>query len=335
MLARRRETLPEGDRWAFEPKWDGFRVLAFRDGEQVALQSKAGQPLGRYFPEIVEALAQLKPTRFILDGEIVVPIKGRLSFDDLLLRLHPAESRVQKLAREIPAQVFLFDLLLEGDRLLIELPLHQRRRRLEQFFEKYIDEGSPLRLSPATSDRKVAADWFKRYGPAGLDGVMAKLMDEPYHSGDREAMIKVKHFKTADCVVGGYRYSSTGKGVGTLLLGLYDSDGNLVFIGHTSSFNAEERDDLRKMLEPLQSDNPFGVRIPGGPSRWASERSGDWVAVQPTLVCEVQYDYFSQGRFRHGAKFMRWRPEKRPQECTLDQVEPFRRGGTLKALGLG
>ena len=336
MLAKRRDSLPPGDDWLFEPKWDGFRVLAFRDGDQIALQSKAGQPLTRYFPEVVAGLAALKPRQFILDGEIVIPIKGRLSFDDLLLRIHPAESRIQMLARESPAQVFVFDLLYEPGRLLVDEPLRKRRSRLEKFFDAHVGTGTPFRLSPCTDDRKMALDWFRNFGAAGLDGVMAKRPGEPYHSGDREAMVKVKHLKTAECVVGGYRYSSSGDGlVGTLLLGLYDEDRNLVFIGHTASFNAKERRQLRDALEPLRGPNAFSVRVPGGPSRWANDRSGDWEPVKPALVCEVQYDYYSQGRFRHGSKFLRWRPEKLPRECTIDQVEPARRKGSLKALGLG
>ena len=324
MEAKRQQSVPTGDRWQFEPKWDGFRAIVFRDGDTVAIQSKAGQPLTRYFPELIEALQALPQKRFVIDGEIVVPLEGRLSFDDLLLRIHPAESRVRKLAGETPAQLFVFDLLYDGrpgHKSLATEPLLERRARLEDFFERVADD-SLVRLSPATTDRKLAVEWFEKFGAAGLDGVMAKLMDQPYHSGDREAMVKVKHLKTADCVVGGYRYGEGTRLIGSLLLGLYDAGGNLVFIGHTSAFNKKERTDLKAIVEPLRGDNPFSIRVPGGPSRWSSERSGQWEPLRAELVCEVEYDYFSQGRFRHGSRFLRWRPEKKAASCTMEQVLP-------------
>jgi ATP-dependent DNA ligase len=318
MEAKRVDRIPTGDAWQFEPKWDGFRAIVFRDGDDVYIQSKAGQPLARYFPEIVEAARSLKKKQFVLDGELVVPIDGRPSFDDLLQRMHPAESRVKKLAAETPAHYYVFDILGLGAKDFTQLPLERRREKLEAFLGKVAHEL--IHLSPATTDRKVAADWFKKFGSLGLDGIMAKRLGEPYHSGDRDGMVKVKHLKTADCVVGGFRYGQGTKEVGSLLLGLYDDEGRLVHIGHTSSIRRDERAALTKRLEKLRGKNPFEVRVPGGPSRWAGERSAEWEALRPQLVCEVEYDYFSQGRFRHGSKFLRWRPDKKPEQCTMDQV---------------
>lgn len=335
MEAKRADAIPEGEGWLFEPKWDGFRAIAFRSNDKVLLQSKAGQPLARYFPEVVAQLLRIPLQSFVLDGEIVVPVNGRLSFDDLLLRVHPAESRIKKLSTEIPAQYFAFDLLAssaKGDSLL-STPLKQRRKALEAFFEK-VPAGSSVKLSPATTSRKTAEKWFNDFGNLGLDGVMAKRLEEPYRSGEREGMVKVKHFKTADCVVGGFRYATGSKDIGSLLLGLYDEEGHLVFIGHTSSFNKEEKRNLKGIVEPLKGANPFSVRVPGGPSRWSNERTGEWEAVHPRLVCEVEYDYFSQMRFRHGSRFVRWRPDKKAKSCTMDQVDPAQRKGTLKKLGM-
>src|SRR5438876_8148694 len=320
MEAARVDRIPEGDVWQFEPKWDGFRAIVFRDGDNVAIQSKAGQPLGRYFPELVESVHNQKMKNFVLDGEIVVALNGRLSFDHLLQRIHPAESRIRKLAGETPAQYFAFDLLVLKGKSLIDQPIEKRRAQLEKFFASMPGE-SLLHLSPATSDRKIARDWFSKYSGLGLDGVMAKRLGEPYHTGDREGMVKVKHLKTADCVVGGFRYGEGTKTVGSMLLGLYDDEDRLVFIGHTSSIKKGDRKALTTKLEALGGKNPFEVRVPGGPSRWASERTGEWEPVKPKLVCEVEYDYFSQGRFRHGSKFLRWRPDKAPRQCTMDQVE--------------
>jgi ATP-dependent DNA ligase len=328
MEAKRVDRIPSGDDWQFEPKWDGFRAIVFRDGDEVAMQSKAGQPLARYFPELVGAFQALKSKRFIMDGEIVVPAGGRLSFDHLLQRIHPAQSRVNKLAVETPAHYFGFDLLFAKEKLLVDQPIEKRRAQLESFFDQ-VPRGSLLRLSPATTDRKIAEDWFTNFGAVGLDGVMAKRLGEPYHSGDREGMVKVKHLKTADCVVGGFRYGEGTKTVGSLLLGLYDPDGRLVYIGHTSSIKKSDRAALTKKLEALRGSNPFEGRVPGGPSRWATERSGEWEPVRPELVCEVEYDYFSQGRFRHGSKFVRWRPDKKPQQCTMEQVLPNDERGTM------
>jgi len=329
MEAKRVDKIPTGDGWQFEPKWDGFRAIVFRKDDDVVVQSKAGQPLGRYFPEVVEAMRELWQKEFVLDGEIVVPVGGRLSFDHLLQRIHPADSRVQKLAAETPAHYFAFDLLVINGRSIAEKPIETRRDQLERFCVS-LPEGSLIRLSPATTDRKVARDWFDKFGSAGLDGVMAKRLGEPYHSGDREGMVKVKHLKTADCVVGGFRYGEGTREVGSLLLGLYDDEGRLVHIGHSSSIRKADRPALTKRLEALAGENPFEVRVPGGPSRWATEKSGEWQPVRPELVCEVEYDYYSQGRFRHGSKFLRWRPEKDPKQCTMDQVVGKYEGGRMK-----
>ena len=323
MEAERVEAIPKGD-WQFEPKWDGFRALVFRSGDEVTIQSKKGQPLTRYFPEIAEAALALKPKEFVLDGEIVIPVEGRLSFDDLLLRIHPAASRVQKLAAATPAHYFVFDVLYAKKKLLTAMPIEKRRAQLEKFFETAGDHPL-IHMSPATTDRAVAQEWFSNLGALGLDGVMAKRLGEPYHSGDRDGMVKVKNLKTADCVVGGFRFGEGTKAVGSLLLGLYDDEGRLVHIGHTSSMRKADRAALTKKLVAMSAENPFEVRIPGGPSRWSSDRSGDWEAVRPDLVCEVEYDYFSQGRFRHGSKFLRWRPDKAPEQCTMDQVLPPKR----------
>jgi ATP-dependent DNA ligase len=330
MEAKRVDAVPSGSQWLYEPKWDGFRAVIFRDHDDVAIQSKAGQPLARYFPEVVEAIQGLKAKEFVLDGEIVVPVDGRLSFDDLLQRIHPAEKRVRKLAAETPAQYFAFDLLALKSKDLTKLPIEERREKLNAFFEEV--KGERIHLSPATRDRKIALEWFEKFGTLGLDGVMAKRLGEPYHSGDREGMVKVKHLKSADCVVGGFRYGEGTKLVGSMLLGLYDDEGRLVFIGHTSSIKKDDRAELTKTLESLRASNPFEVRVPGGPSRWATEKTGEWEAVRPELVCEVEYDYFSQGRFRHGSKFLRWRPDKKPRQCTMDQVLPVpAKGKTLRS----
>jgi ATP-dependent DNA ligase len=320
MEAKRVDKIPTGDTWQFEPKWDGFRAIVFRDGDEVSVQSKAGQPLARYFPEIVEAARSLEQKQFVLDGELVVPVEGRLSFDHLLQRIHPAESRIRKLAAQTPAHYYVFDILALKTKDFTKLPIEERREKLEAFFAGVDHEL--WHLSPATTDRKIATDWFDKFGALGLDGVMAKRLGEPYHSGDRDGMVKVKHLKTADCVVGGFRYGEGTKSVGSLLLGLYDDEGRLVYIGHTSSIKQADRLELTKKLEALRAENPFEVRVPGGPSRWASEKSGEWEPVRPTLVCEVEYDYFSQGRFRHGSKLLRWRPDKAPKQCTMEQVLP-------------
>ncbi|MGE5204002.1 MAG: ATP-dependent DNA ligase [Chlamydiota bacterium] len=320
MEAKSAAELPGSEGWQYEPKWDGFRCLAFRRGEQVLLQSKAGQPLGRYFPELVEALRQLPLQRFVLDGEIVIFSGGHLSFDDLLLRIHPAESRIRKLSAESPATLMCFDLLVdEKGQSLLELPLAERRKRLEELLLR-VGKSERVRLSPATLERRQAESWLRELAPAGLDGVIAKRVDEPYHSGDRAAMVKVKRIRTADCVVAGFRYAEKGGQVGSLLLGLYNDQGLLDHVGFASSFNAKQRQELKGIVEPLIAPPGFTGKAPGGLSRWSTRRSMEWQPLQPKLVCEVRYDHFSGGRFRHGTKFLRWRPDKRPKECTLSQV---------------
>ncbi len=334
MEARSVEEIPTGPGWLYEPKWDGFRCLVFRHGEQVLLQSKSGQPLGRYFPELVDAFRKLPHSKFVLDGEIVIVADGKLSFDDLLMRIHPAESRIRKLARETPASFLAFDLLVDArGQKLVERPLFERQQRLEAFFKR-APESSSVRLSASTLDRAQAQRWMRELAGAGFDGIVAKRMDAPYASGERTAMVKIKRLRTADCVVGGFRYSSKGDGIGSLLLGLYGDDGLLHHVGFTSSFGPRLRQELKKILRPLQGGSGFSGRAPGGPSRWSTERSGEWERLEPKLVCEVQYDHFSGGRFRHGARFLRWRPDKAPRQCTFEQLEVRHTVRDLRELGL-
>lgn len=321
MEAKSVAQLPAGDDWAYEPKWDGFRCVAFRDGSQVDLQSKSGQPLARYFPEVVEALLKLKAKQFVIDGEIVVPVKGQFSFDDLLMRIHPAASRIRKLAAETPAKLIVFDLLVDDrGREQVSLPLSERRKKLDAFAKKYFAKNKSVELSPATEDLSIAKNWLRGAG-VDLDGVIAKRIDMPYQSGNRHGMVKVKRLRTADCVVGGFRYASEGKVMGSLLLGLYDKKGLLHHVGFSSSFKTSEKPALTKKLEKLIKPPGFTGNAPGGPSRWATERSAEWQPLAPKLVCEVQYDHFTGGRFRHGTKFLRWRPDKKPAQCTFDQVK--------------
>jgi ATP-dependent DNA ligase len=310
----------EGD-WQYEPKWDGFRCLAFRDGETVAMQSKSGQPLGRYFPELMRALALLPARRFVLDGEIVIFEHGRLAFDELLQRIHPAASRIRKLSVETPATLLVFDLLVDANgKALVEEPLSRRRERLEEFFETLgTGKSRSIRLSPASTELRTATRWMEKLAGEGLEGIVAKRLELPYESGER-AMQKVKQIRTADCVVGGYRMTTKGGGLGSLLLGLYGDDGKLHHVGFTSSFNAEQRVKLLEVVEPYRGGAGFSGNAPGGPSRWSTERSGQWEPLDPKLVCEVRYDHFSGGRFRHGTKFLRWRPEKEPKACRFEQV---------------
>lgn len=334
MEAKPIDEIPSGDEWQYEPKWDGFRCLAFRSGNEVLLQSKAGQPLGRYFPELLEELRRMPQKRFVIDGEIVIFRGKHLSFDDLLMRIHPAESRIRKLAKETPASMLVFDLLVdERGRSLVDIALRERREKLEKFFGD-VPEDSAIELSPATWERSEAERWMKNLAGVGFDGVMAKLLDAPYASGERTAMVKIKNLRTADCVVGGFRYASKGSGIGSLLLGLYDDEGKLNHVGFTSSFTPEMKRELKKVVEPLKGGSGFSGSAPGGPSRWSTERSGEWEALDPKLVCEVRYDHFSGGRFRHGTKFLRWRPEKLPRQCTYEQLEAKHAKG-LDALGLG
>jgi ATP-dependent DNA ligase len=320
MEARSAQRIPTGDGWLYEPKWDGFRCLAFRRGSTVALQSKSGQPLDRYFPELTEAFRRLPVRAFVLDGEIVIRDNGGLDFDALLQRIHPAESRIRKLARETPASYYAFDLLVDGKgKSLAGLPLQERREKLEELFGKILEAKSII-LSPATADRRVAERWMNELGTSGLDGVVAKLAGSPYLSGERSAMVKVKRLRTADCVVGGFRWAQKGGMIGSLLLGLYDAAGLLDHVGFSSSFTREEREELEPILLPLREPPGFTGKAPGGPSRWTQGRSTEWEPVRPVLVCEVRYDHFSGGRFRHGTKFLRWRPDKKPRQCTFEQV---------------
>jgi ATP-dependent DNA ligase len=321
MEANSADTLPAGDAWLYEPKWDGFRSLAFKDKDGVRIQSKAGKPLGRYFPDVVEAVGGLKAKQFVLDGEIVIPVNGRLSFDELLLRIHPAESRVRTLVEAHPARLVVFDLLVdERGNSLVDLPLAERRPRLEAFARTYFPGSDSIMLSDATRQLDTARSWLEGGGEGDLDGVIAKRLDLPYRSGERDGMQKVKRQRTADCVVGGFRYASKGGGVGSLLLGLYDEAGRLNHVGFTSSFRAEERKGLTQKLERLIQPPGFTGNAPGGPSRWSTERTGQWEPLAPKLVVEVGYDHVSGGRFRHGTRFLRWRPDKAPEQCTTEQL---------------
>lgn len=323
MEADSADALPAGRSWLYEPKWDGFRSLVFRDGDAVRIQSKAGKPLERYFPDVVQAILAVPARHFVLDGEIVIPVDGRLSFDELLLRVHPAESRVRTLAEAHPARLMAFDLLAdERGRALVDLALEKRRPRLEAFGKKYLDRKDPVALSKATLSRATAQRWLTGGGDGDLDGVVAKRLDLPYRSGERDGMVKVKRRKTADCVVGGFRYGSRGGMVGSLLLGLYDHDGLLHHVGFTSSIPARLRPALTEKLERLIEPPGFTGRAPGGPSRWSTERSAEWKPLRPELVAEVEYDHVSGGRFRHGTKFLRWRPDKPPGQCSTDQIQP-------------
>jgi ATP-dependent DNA ligase len=320
--------LPDGKGWQYEPKWDGFRCLAKREGEDVQLISKSGKPLGRYFPEMVAVLAGLKQDRFLLDGELIISVGDVLSFDALQLRLHPAESRVRKLAAESPAELMLFDLLsLDGEDLSGE-PLSKRRATLEKFHASI--RAPQLKLSPATTDLDTALGWLERSGGA-LDGVIAKRLDQPYKSGER-AMVKVKPERTADCVVGGFRYAEKNDLVGSLLLGLYDDAGLLNHVGFTSAIPAKEREQLTRDLEALIGEPGFTGSKPGGPSRWRTARSGHWKPLKPELVVEVKYDQVTAGRFRHGTAIVRWRPDKDPRQCTFDQLKPELRPSELKEI---
>ena len=316
--------IPVGSEWQYEPKWDGFRCLAFRDRGDVQLQSKSGQSLTRYFPELVEALMELKASMFVLDSEIVIPTgpeANNLSFADLLMRIHPAESRVRKLSKSSPAMLAVFDLLVDDKgKLLADKPLSQRRKQLEAFARKYLKRNPGIKLSTATSDITTAKQWFGMAG-TGLDGIIAKRLDLPYRSGDRSGMVKVKKQMTADCVVGGFRYGTHSKIAGSLLLGLYNEQGLLDHVGFTSALSSAERTALTPKLEKLIKAPGFTGAAPGGPSRWSSERSADWKPLDPKLVVEVRYDHFTGGRFRHGTKLLRWRPDKAPRQCTQAQVE--------------
>lgn len=308
--------LPTGDGWQFEPKWDGFRALVARDGDEVEILSKSGKPLGRYFPEIVAMLGGLDADCFILDGELIVPTGGQLAFDALQARLHPAASRIERLARETPAQLILFDCLRVGKTALFDRPLSRRRKDLEAFHKRH--RSRDLLLSPCANDGDRAAAWLSRSGVA-LDGVIAKRCDEPYRAGER-AMLKVKRLQSADCVVGGIR--RTGDKLASLLLGLYDDAGRLDHVGFLSALNGPQRAEAEQRIAPLVGGGGFTGKSPGGPSRWNTGRDTAWTPLKPELVVEVSFDQVTGARFRHGTRFLRWRPDKAPRQCTLEQLEP-------------
>jgi len=336
MLSRAAEALPDGDGWQFEPKWDGFRTLVFRDGDDLFLQSRNTQPMNRYFPELLSPLLTALPGRCVVDGEIVIVGPNGLDFEALLLRIHPAASRVKLLAERSPASYVAWDLLALGDEDLREMPLAARRERLEHVLG---NAAPPVHLSPATRDRALAEDWFRRFEGAGLDGVMAKRLDAPYRAGER-TMIKVKHARTADCVVAGFRWHKNGRDtmVGSLLLGLYDDAGTLHHVGVTAAFTNAVRKQLVSELAPLRESALEGhpwrdwaeaqqeatekmQRLPGASSRWNRGKDLSWEPLCPERVCEVAYDHMQGDRFRHAAQFVRWRPDKRPEDCRYDQLE--------------
>ncbi|MDT9598272.1 ATP-dependent DNA ligase [Sphingosinicella rhizophila] len=330
MEARLVDALPDEAEWQFEPKWDGFRCLVFRDGEAVDLRSKSGKPLGRYFPEVVTSLLATKEKRFVLDGELIIPVGGILSFEALQLRLHPAESRIRRLAAESPAQIMLFDCLAAGPASYLETPLSKRRQALERLHSNERTGG--LLLSPRTVDRHLAQSWLEGTGGA-LDGIVAKRLDEPYRPGER-AMLKIKQRRSADCVVGGFRYGTARQEVGSLLLGLYDACGKLNHVGFTSAIPTARRRGLTRKLEALIEPPGFTGKAPGGPSRWSTDRSADWRPLRPELVVEIRYDHVTGDRFRHGTKFLRWRPDKAPDQCGMEQLRleagPSELAATLK-----
>ncbi|HEX7949020.1 MAG TPA: ATP-dependent DNA ligase [Candidatus Limnocylindrales bacterium] len=336
MLAKAADGLPDGDGWLFEPKWDGFRAIVFRDGDETYIQSRDLKPLDRYFPELAAPLRASLPERCVLDGEVVIAADGGLQFEALLLRIHPAASRVRMLAEQSPASFVAWDLLALGDDDLRGVPQGERRARLEAALR---GATPPIHLTPATTDRALAADWFDRFEGAGLDGVVAKRLDGTYQPGKR-AMIKVKHQRTADCVVAGFRWHKNGPGthVGSLLLGLYDDTGKLHHVGVTSSFTWDRRASILTELEPLRTDSldghpwhewaewaeaaeAMGQRLPGATSRWNRGKDLSWEPLRAERVCEVAYDHLQGDRFRHGTTFVRWRPDKRPEDCRYDQLE--------------
>ncbi len=338
MLARSADAIPAGEGWLYEPKWDGFRALVFFDAKDIYLQSRDLKPLGRYFPELEASLAAALPGAMIVDGEVVIAGPHGLDFEALQMRIHPAASRVRMLAAKTPSSFVAFDLLADGDADLRTAPFAARRARLEQ---RLGGLGAPVFVTPATDDPATAQDWFERFEGAGLDGVIAKRTDEAYKPGVR-SMVKIKHLRTVDCVVGGFRWNrgEEGRSVGSLLLGLYDERGVLHFVGHTSSFKANEKRELVSFLEPYVSDEEgdgssrasgqgpssasgqgFGRgRTPGEPSRWTGDRDMSWTRLRPELVCEVTFDYLQGSRFRHAATFKRWRHDKPPAQCSFDQI---------------
>jgi ATP-dependent DNA ligase len=334
MLAKATDELPTGGGWLYEPKWDGFRCIVFRDGDEVELGSRNEKPFNRYFPELLDPIRAELPSRCVVDGEIVVPrADGRgLDFDALGQRIHPAESRVRRLAAETPSRFLAFDLLALGDDSLLDVPLEERRRALDR---ELANVGAPIHLTPSTTDAAVAAEWFVRFEGAGLDGIVAKPLSGRY-TPDQRTLVKVKHSRTADCVVAGYRVHKDGQGVGSLLMGLYDDDGTLHHVGVASGFTAEERRALVAELEPLTHDaltnHPWkewadamahasGGRMPGAPSRWNASKDLSWLPLRPERVAEVSFTQLESGRFRHNSHFLRWRPDRDPESCTYDQLE--------------
>jgi ATP-dependent DNA ligase len=324
MLSAPSETgIPKGDSWEYEPKWDGFRTLVFRDGDEVALISRGARPMTRYFPELMPAFRGLRESQVVLDGELVVVAKSGLDFGALQQRIHPADSRVRMLSEATPAWFIAFDVLAEGETDLRKLPLGDRRKRLERLLKGV---KQPIFLTPYTRDHATAESWFERFEGAGLDGVIAKSWAGAYVPGKR-LWVKIKHQRTADCVVIGWRKSNDGISLGSLLLGLYDKKGTMHYVGHTSSFSAAERKELIAKLKPLQTEIPESEwkanpgRMPGGLSRWSRGKDTEWVAVRPELVCEVAYDKLEAGeRFRHATRFLRWRTDKPPRKCGFDQI---------------
>ncbi|TIP28005.1 MAG: ATP-dependent DNA ligase [Mesorhizobium sp.] len=318
MEARAADAIPEGDGWQYERKWDGFRCLAFRQDDAVELRAKSGKPLGRYFPELVATFRELPSRRFVVDGEIVISIDGKPSFDALQMRLHPAESRIRKLSAETPAHIVLFDMLCDQHgTVLLARTLKERRAILETFVASANRRN--IVLSHCTRDVKAARSWLSGAGHGETDGVVAKRLDEPYQPGVR-AMVKVKRLRSADCVVGGFRYLSNSSQVGSLLLGLYNKAGKLDHVGFTSTIAKDDRAELTRKLEAMRQPPGFTGKAPGGPSRWSTERSGEWEPVRPELVVEVRFDHVTGDRFRHGTKFLRWRPDKAPEQCTFEQI---------------
>jgi ATP-dependent DNA ligase len=333
MLAKRVDELPHEHTWSFEPKWDGFRALIFRDGDEILIQSRDEKSLNRYFPELIDPLLQQLPDRYVLDGEIVIAIRGALDFDALQLRIHPAASRVKLLSQQTPASFVCFDLLCEGSEDLCGEAFHRRRRRLEKMFST---ASPPLHLTPATSYRIVAIDWFRRFEGAGLDGVMAKPVEGTYEPNKR-VMLKVKHERDCDCVVAGFRWykDAEGEAIGSLLLGLFDQAGSLQHVGVCASFAKDKRRELLEFLTPYRTnalvDHPWaswaneeaaaGSRMPGGQSRWSQGKDLSWEPLRPELVIEVSYEHMQGRRFRHMAHFRRWRTDKKPTDCTYAQLE--------------
>ncbi|KAA3448821.1 ATP-dependent DNA ligase [Mesorhizobium sp. SARCC-RB16n] len=320
MEARAADALPEGEGlWQYEPKWDGFRCLAFKGDRDVELRAKSGKPLGRYFPELVTMLQQVEARNFVVDGEIVIELEGQLSFDALQMRLHPAESRIRKLSVQTPARLILFDIpAAPGGTILLGEPLSRRRRAIEDFVQACARPG--LRLSASATDPAAARRWLEGAGHGPTDGVVAKLLADPYRPGER-AMVKVKRLRTADCVVGGFRYLTGSKEVGSLLLGLYDESGELDHVGFTSTIGRDDRASVTRKLEKLRGGPGFTGKAPGGPSRWSTQRSSEWEPLRPELVVEVRFDHVTGDRFRHGTKLLRWRPDKAPRQCTMRQIE--------------